>query len=156
MQPRRTLRAALRAPLPVIAALPLLMSACQSTPRPPRGADGVTTGTEDGAATKAPEGDHRAGAAALTVRAASPEPIDASGATLLVSGLACPKCASNVDVQLARLPGVHVRNVDMKNGLVLVSFNSQPHPTSSQLARAVEDAGLTWRGWLPAPLEGGR
>lgn len=78
------------------------------------------------------------------------EPISESSVVVAVSGLACPKCASNVDQQLERLPGVQVRNVDMKLGLVSVDFGSAPHPTPAQLAKAVDDAGLTFVGWSPS------
>ncbi len=88
-----------------------------------------------------------------SIRAADGAPIDAPNAVIVVSGLACPKCASNIDVQLSRIPGVRVRSVDMKHGLVRVEFERAPHPTSQQLARAVEDAGLTWRGWSPLDTE---
>jgi len=89
---------------------------------------------------------------------ASPEPLTQSGAVIEVAGLACPKCASNVDVQLSRIAGVHVENIDMKHGLVQVRFDSDPHPSPARLARAVEDSGLTYlgvrAGTVTAPADG--
>lgn len=82
------------------------------------------------------------------------DPIAESNIVILVSGLACPKCASNIDVQLTKIRGARVRNVDMKYGLVSVDFSESPHPSSEQLAKAVDDAGLTWRGWGPAKMTG--
>lgn len=159
MRSLRTVRPAPIAPLAsltALAAITTLLAACHSAPRPSPEANGPHGGGHDDPSAMAESGDHGAGSPAPVIRAASAEPIESPGATLLVSGLACPKCASNVDVQLARLPGVQVRNVDMKHGLVLVAFESQPHPTSLQLAKAVADAGLTWRGWSPVPAGGGR
>jgi len=123
------------------------LAACSSTPSSTSGADGGATPT----ATASPAVVAASAAASTSL---SNEPIEASAAFIVVAGLACPKCASNIDVQLTRIPGVQVRNVDMKNGLVRVAFQSTPHPSTTQLARAVEDAGLTWRGWISAADEG--
>ncbi|MBX3355638.1 MAG: heavy-metal-associated domain-containing protein [Phycisphaeraceae bacterium] len=81
---------------------------------------------------------------------ASHEPVAESHAAIAVAGLACPKCASNVDVQLQRIPGVHVENIDMRHGRVMVRFDRTPHPSPAQLGRAVEAAGLTFLGVGPA------
>jgi len=77
---------------------------------------------------------------------ASNDSIADARATVQVSGLACPKCASNVEVQLVKIPGVRVENIDMKHGFVQVVFEQDPHPSPARLARAVEDSGLTYVG----------
>ena len=81
-----------------------------------------------------------------TLATASSEPIATEAATIRVAGLACPKCATNVDVQLSKIPGVKVGNIDMKHGFVQVTFVQQPHPSPARLGRAVEDSGLTFLG----------
>jgi len=104
-----------------------------------------------------------AGSGAATASAlptASDEPLASDRAVVMVAGLACPKCASNVDVQLERIAGVDVENIDMKHGWVFVRFDREPRPSPARLGRAVEDAGLTYLGVaeggaapiLPAPM----
>lgn len=71
-------------------------------------------------------------------------PIAASGATLRVNGLSCPKCASNVDLTLADVPGVSgVEKVDLSAGEVRLAFGGGEHPSPATLARAVKRAGYT-------------
>lgn len=65
-----------------------------------------------------------------------------STVALLVHGMACPKCVSNADLQLLRLPGVSRVEIDMKHGLVLVRLDGPP-PSREALTRAISDAGLT-------------
>lgn len=70
-------------------------------------------------------------------------PIDASGARLAVFGMSCPKCVSNVDLTLKRLPGVATVAINMRDGIVDVGFTDGAGPSPRELARAVDDAGLT-------------
>lgn len=66
------------------------------------------------------------------------------GTTLLyVNGLGCPQCASNVDVQLLRLPGVAGVNVDLSTGIVTLTVKGAKRPTPQQITDKVEDAGFT-------------
>lgn len=62
---------------------------------------------------------------------------------LSVRGMSCPKCISNVDLQLARIAGVRDVAVDMKNGLVRLSVAERNEVAKSALAAAVADAGFT-------------
>lgn len=72
-------------------------------------------------------------------------PIDADGATLVVRGLSCPKCANNVNLQLGKVSGVGETHIDMGSGEVRVAFDTlaAAHPSRAQLAKAITDAGFT-------------
>lgn len=75
---------------------------------------------------------------------AQTEPIAHGSATLEVHGLSCPKCASNVDLTLARVKGVaKVDQVDMSTGEVRLTFTPDQHPSPRDLARAVDRSGYT-------------
>jgi copper chaperone CopZ len=63
--------------------------------------------------------------------------------------MSCPKCISNVDLQLARIAGVGDIAVDMKHGLVTLSVASGAEVSRDRLAAAVEDAGFTLRAIRP-------
>lgn len=82
------------------------------------------------------------------------EPIAPGTHRLSVRGMSCPKCVSNVDMQLKRLPGVTNALVDMRNGTVTIDVSGDRRPTARQLANAVEDAGFTLASIDAA--EGGR
>jgi copper chaperone CopZ len=62
---------------------------------------------------------------------------------LVVRGMSCPKCISNVDLQLKRIDGVANPKVDMKNGVVSVTVREGASPSRAEVARAIEDAGFT-------------
>ena len=70
-------------------------------------------------------------------------PIDAPQVRLGVLGMSCPKCVSNVDLSLMRVPGVTHVAINMRDGLVTADLAETPKPSASQLAKAVEDSGLT-------------
>jgi copper chaperone CopZ len=74
---------------------------------------------------------------------ASKEPIKGEEAALVVNGLGCPQCASQVDVQLVRLPGVTRADVDLSTGVVTISMSGAKRPSPYQLREAVLDAGFT-------------
>ena len=57
--------------------------------------------------------------------------------------MSCPKCISNVDLQLKRLPGVASATVDMKHGTVTVEVAGDARPSARDFASAVADAGFT-------------
>ena len=69
--------------------------------------------------------------------------ITASSATLVVHGMSCPLCASNVDKQLLEVPGVDGALVDMGTGEVKVSFVPEARVTRKQLEDAVYKSGFT-------------
>lgn len=72
-------------------------------------------------------------------------PIEADGATLVVRGLSCPKCANNVNLQLDKVAGVGETHIDMGAGEVRVTFDrlAAAHPSKARLAQAITDAGFT-------------
>jgi copper chaperone CopZ len=70
-------------------------------------------------------------------------PLEGSRAVLWVRGMSCPKCVSNIDLQLKRLPGVDSVAINMNAGTVSVGFVGTERPTRGQIAKAVDDAALT-------------
>jgi len=70
-------------------------------------------------------------------------PIAASSATLIVHGMSCPLCASNVDQQLVKIPGVTGALVDMGSGEVKVAFAKDARVTRKQIEDAVYKSGFT-------------
>ena len=63
--------------------------------------------------------------------------------TLVVHGMSCPKCISNVEMQLTRIKGVTHPTVDMKNGFVRVDVEGGATPTKDAIANAIADSGFT-------------
>jgi copper chaperone CopZ len=62
---------------------------------------------------------------------------------LVVRGMSCPKCISNVDLQLKRIDGVGEPKVDMKNGVVAITVRDGSAPSRAAVATAISDAGFT-------------
>lgn len=75
--------------------------------------------------------------------AASTDSLTADTVTLWVNGLGCPQCASNIDLQLARISGVHNVWVDLGNGKVTLGLRGSKRPSPARLGKAVADAGFT-------------
>jgi copper chaperone CopZ len=72
------------------------------------------------------------------------QPIAADGATLVVKGLSCPLCATNVDKQLLAVRGVSDVRVDLGSGEVKLAFSPiEQHPSRADLRRAIVDSGYT-------------
>ena len=63
--------------------------------------------------------------------------------TLVVHGMSCPKCISNVEMQLTRISGITHQVVDMKNGFVRVEVAGGSAPTKDAIANAIADSGFT-------------
>jgi copper chaperone CopZ len=63
--------------------------------------------------------------------------------TLVVNGMSCPKCISNVEMQLTRIGGVTHPLVDMKNGFVTIDIVGGKTPSRESIAGAIADAGFT-------------
>ena len=63
--------------------------------------------------------------------------------TLVVHGMSCPKCISNVELQLTRISGITHPVVDMKNGFVRVEVAGGTAPTKDAIANAIADSGFT-------------
>ncbi len=80
-----------------------------------------------------------------TAPTASSQPLAGSSATLVVNGMACPMCKSNINDQLLKIPGVNKVKVNLGTGEVAVNFKPDVHPTRQQLAAAVEQSGFTLR-----------
>lgn len=70
-------------------------------------------------------------------------PIPEGATALYVNGLGCPQCASNVDVQLMRLPGVRKADVDLSTGVVTIDVKGEKRPSPYQVSERVKDAGFT-------------
>jgi copper chaperone CopZ len=71
------------------------------------------------------------------------QPITAPSATLIVHGMSCPLCASNVDKQLLEVPGVTLAAVNMGSGEVTVTFAPKARVTRKQLEDAIYKSGFT-------------
>ena len=109
-----------------------LLAGCQSS----GGAAGMSPDTKENAIV------HTTTAADLAATQ-SKEPLQGSGAILWVSGLGCPQCASNIDLQLKRIPGLTLIRPDLSTGKVDVSFTGRSRPSAYTLSEAVHDAGFT-------------
>jgi copper chaperone CopZ len=59
--------------------------------------------------------------------------------------MSCPKCISNVDLQLARIEGIRDAKVDMRHGLVTFAVPGPAEPSRAAVSRAILDAGFTLR-----------
>lgn len=70
-------------------------------------------------------------------------PIQSATITMWVQGLGCPQCATNVDKQLKRIPGVEKVKVDLGDGRVVVHRNTSQPLTRAELAQAIRDSGFT-------------
>ena len=75
--------------------------------------------------------------------ATSSAPLSSGSVTLIVHGMSCPLCASNVDKQLLEVPGVTNALVDMGTGEVRVRFAPNARVTRKQLEVAVHRSGFT-------------
>lgn len=73
----------------------------------------------------------------------SDKPLTGTSATLWVNGLGCPLCATGIDLQLARLPGVSNVKVDLSVGRVELVLGPKAALSPARLSEAVEDAGFT-------------
>ncbi len=62
---------------------------------------------------------------------------------LLVYGLSCPLCSTNLDGQLANIDGVEAAGIDLKTGAVTVRLAEGHSVTAGDLAGAVRNAGFT-------------
>jgi len=72
-----------------------------------------------------------------------PESLAAGRYTLVVNGMSCPKCISNVEMQLVRVEGVSRPSIDMKNGFVHIAVEGPGAPRKESIATAIADSGFT-------------
>ncbi len=75
--------------------------------------------------------------------AASKAPLEAEEVVLYVNGMGCPLCATNIDLQLERVPGVRGVKTDLSAGTVRVTLGGAKRPSPAALGEAIEDAGFT-------------
>jgi copper chaperone CopZ len=69
--------------------------------------------------------------------------------------MSCPKCISNVDLQLARIEGIRDAKVDMRHGLVTFDVPGPAEPSRAAVSRAILDAGFTLREIRRVETDGG-
>jgi len=81
--------------------------------------------------------------ATTTTALSSPAALRDGHYTLVVNGMSCPKCISNVEMQLTRIGGVTHPLVDMKNGFVTIDIVGGKAPSRESIAGAIADAGFT-------------
>lgn len=75
--------------------------------------------------------------------AESKEPLTGDWAVLWVNGMGCPLCATALDMQLVRVPGVADPKVDLGVGKVTIALQGKRRPSPHQLGESVKDAGFT-------------
>jgi mercuric ion binding protein len=68
-----------------------------------------------------------------------------------VLGMSCPKCISNIDLQMARIAYVSNIQVDMQHGTVAFTVAEGGQVDRAALAEAVADAGFTLAGVRATP-----
>ena len=72
-----------------------------------------------------------------------PTLIKASSLALHIRGMSCPKCVTNAEIQLERLPGVSGAMLDMGGGTFRIKVKPGAPVTRGDLARAIWVAGFT-------------
>lgn len=79
-----------------------------------------------------------------TAYLSSKTPLNANWVTLYVNGLGCPLCATNIDKQLERLPGIEWMYVDLGHGVVQMKLaHGESKLSPMKLNDTVLDAGFT-------------
>jgi copper chaperone CopZ len=74
----------------------------------------------------------------------STKPVQGEHAVLFINGMGCPQCVTNIDIQLAKLPGVSNPKVDLAKGTVSIDLApAMKLPSPHRFAEAAADAGLT-------------
>ncbi|OUW02099.1 MAG: hypothetical protein CBD11_07005 [Phycisphaera sp. TMED151] len=72
-----------------------------------------------------------------------PSLITATSLALHIRGMSCPKCVTNAEIQLERLPGVSGAMLDMGGGTLRIKVKPGAPVTRGNLARAIWVAGFT-------------
>lgn len=62
---------------------------------------------------------------------------------LIVFGLSCPLCASNLESQFRRIPGITGHRIDLDSGVIHIQVRQGGFVSTPSLRRAVSDAGFT-------------
>jgi copper chaperone CopZ len=76
-------------------------------------------------------------------QAVATEALSGPSATLVVNGLSCPLCATNIDRQLLRVPGVTSATVDLGRGEVRLGLDGSGQTSRHALDAAVDSSGFT-------------
>lgn len=71
---------------------------------------------------------------------------------LRVDGLACPFCAYGIEKKFIQTEGVNKVDIDLKNGLVIVTTTENKTFTEDQLEQIIDDAGFTMKSMTVKPL----
>lgn len=69
--------------------------------------------------------------------------VNATALSLHVRGMSCPKCVTNAEIQLERLPGVSNVSLDLGDGTFRIQVKPGAPVTRGNLARAIWVAGFT-------------
>lgn len=64
---------------------------------------------------------------------------------LRVDGLSCPFCAYGIEKKFTKTKGVEKVDIDMTNGLVIVTTTENKIFTEDQLEQIIDDAGFTMK-----------
>lgn len=72
-----------------------------------------------------------------------PTLITATALALHIRGMSCPKCVTNAEIQLERLPGISGAMLDMGGGTFRIKVKPGAPVTRGNLARAIWVAGFT-------------
>lgn len=121
----------------VVIAILFSLSGCGSPPRTASTGDRTAAGNQpDPAHTDAmadvPQGAFQSGA------------VEPPTATLVVYGMSCPLCSTNVDAQIGRIDGVESVRTNLADGVITVAVSLDNPPTRDELVRAVKDSGFTF------------
>jgi len=73
----------------------------------------------------------------------SDQPLPPGPIVMYMNGLSCPLCATNIDQQVEKLPGVSDVKVDLSTGKVKANLIGPSTPSPRQLANAADAAGVT-------------
>ena len=63
--------------------------------------------------------------------------------TMIVNGMTCPFCASNLEEHLAKIDGIERTSANLGTGRVLVQVASFGSGTEATLRKAVNESGFT-------------
>lgn len=69
--------------------------------------------------------------------------VNATALSLHIRGMSCPKCVTNAEIQLERLPGVSNASLDLGDGTFRIQVKPGAPVTRGNLARAIWVAGFT-------------
>ena len=99
----------------------------------------LTAGCQSGAVA----GRDAAGERVATPHSAPRDGITGFSATLVVYGMSCPLCATNVERQLQAVPGVTGVTIDMSTGATKLTLDGSSRTTRRMLADAIKRSGFT-------------